>query len=93
MSIQMIMAKPVTSAIQPMSRPFWRQTVLPLVERSARGLATWLAPAWHDAIELKPDVDAIEALQPEREALWRRLEQASFLSDDEKRAAVGYAER
>ena len=53
-------------------------------------LATWLEPVWDSPIELHPDVDAIEALQPEREALWRRLEQASFLSDDEKRAAVGY---
>ena len=78
---------------QEANRSFWRQTVLPLVERSARGLATWLAPAWGDAIDLRPDVDAIEALQPEREALWRRLGEASFLSDDEKRAAVGYAER
>ena len=49
-----------------------------------------LEPVWDSPIELHPDVDAIEALQPEREALWRRLEQASFLSDDEKRAAVGY---
>ena len=75
---------------QEANRTFWRQTVLPLVDRSTRALSTWLAPAWHDAIALKPDIDRIEALQPEREALWRRLEQASFLSEDEKRAAVGY---
>lgn len=71
-------------------RSFWRQTVLPLVERSARALTVWLGPAYEDPIELQPDIDALEALQPEREALWRRLEQASFLTDDEKRAAVGY---
>ena len=29
-------------------------------------------------------------LSPEREALWARMERASFLTDDEKRAAVGY---
>lgn len=78
---------------QEANRSFWRQTVLPLVERSARALSTWLEPAFDDALELKPDIDALDALQPEREALWRRLEQASFLSDDEKRAAVGYGER
>jgi HK97 family phage portal protein len=78
---------------QEANRSFWRQTVLPLVERSARALSTWLEPAWDEVVELKPDIEAIEALQPEREALWRRVEQASFLSDDEKRAAVGYGER
>lgn len=75
---------------QEASRSFWRQTVLPLVERTARSLAVWLEPAWESAVDLHPDLDAIEALQPEREALWRRLEETSFLSDDEKRAAVGY---
>ncbi|MDB5569082.1 MAG: Phage portal protein family, partial [Hyphomicrobiales bacterium] len=31
-----------------------------------------------------------EALASEREAEWRRIGAATFLSDDEKRAAVGY---
>ena len=39
----------------------------------------------------RPDLDAIEALSPEREALWARLEKATFLTADEKRIAVGYA--
>ena len=77
---------------QEANRSFWRQTVLPLVDRTARALSTWLEPAWDEAVELRADIDQIEALQPEREALWRRLENASFLSDDEKRAAVGYGE-
>lgn len=32
----------------------------------------------------------MEALNPEREALWARLEGVSFLTDDEKRIAAGY---
>ncbi len=75
---------------QEANRSFWRQTVLPLADRTARALTAWLGHAWDEPVQLKADLDAIEALQPEREALWRRLEQASFLSDDEKRAAVGY---
>jgi len=39
---------------------------------------------------LKPDLDAIEALAPEREALWTRIDKATFLTQNEKRAAVGY---
>jgi phage portal protein BeeE len=41
-------------------------------------------------LELRPDLDAIEALSTEREALWSRVGSATFLTDDEKRAAVGY---
>jgi phage portal protein BeeE len=42
------------------------------------------------ALELKPDLDQIEALSSERDALWKRLEGVSFLTDDEKRVAAGY---
>src|SRR5919108_2138054 len=75
---------------QEANRTFWRQTVLPLVHRTARSLSAWLAPAWGEPLLLKPDLDAVEALSAEREALWARLERASFLTVDEKRAAVGY---
>jgi len=34
-------------------------------------------------------LDALPALSIEREALWRRVGEADFLSADEKRAAVG----
>ena len=41
-------------------------------------------------LELRPDLDAIEALSTEREALWERVRVAGFLTINEKRAAVGY---
>jgi phage portal protein BeeE len=96
------------SNYQEAQRAFWRQTVLPLVNRTARALSSWLAPAFETSpalggrlaerespsanlrLELKPDLDQIEALAPERDALWKRLEGASFLTEDEKRAAAGY---
>jgi len=71
------------------NRAFYRQTVIPLVRRTAESLAHWLEPAFGPA-RLEPDLDAIEALAPERESLWRRVGDATFLSDAEKRAAVGY---
>jgi len=40
-------------------------------------------------LRLEADRDAIPALAPEREALWARLDAASFLTPNEKRAAVG----
>jgi HK97 family phage portal protein len=101
------------SNYQEAQRAFWRQTVLPLVSRTARALSNWLAPAFvadslfvpRDSasrsrprgtallLELRPDLDQIEALAPERDALWKRLEGASFLTPDEKRLAAGYDAR
>ncbi len=79
---------------QEASRSLWRQTVLPLVNRTAKALAMWLAPGFGPGpLTLKPDLDQIEALSSEREALWARLEKASFLTDDEKRASIGYGPR
>ena len=79
------------SNYQEANRSFWRQTVLPLVNRTAKALSRWLAPAFGGgALELRPDIDAIEALSGEREALWARLESVSFLTNDEKRIAAGY---
>lgn len=72
------------------NRAFYRQTVIPLVKRTAEALAQWLAPAFGETLHLEPDLDAIEALADERESLWRRVSAATFLTDDEKREAVGY---
>jgi|UPI0003665FCB HK97 family phage portal protein len=79
------------SNYQEAQRAFWRSTVLPLVTRTAKALASWLAPAYGTSLDLKPDLDQIEALTAEREALWARIEKVSFLTLNEKRAAVGYA--
>ena len=59
-----------------------RQTVIPLVTRTAKALSGWLGGGLH----LRPDLDQLDALAPDREALWARLDGASFLTDDEKRA-------
>ena len=68
----------------------WRQTVIPLLSRLSGEIARWLSPAWGQDLTLAPDLDAVEALGLERESLWRRVSAADFLTDDEKRAAVGY---
>ena len=75
---------------QEANRTFWRQTVLSLVARTCEALSTWLSPAYGDTLTLRADTDSLDALSSEREALWTRLEKASFLTTDEKRAAVGY---
>lgn len=72
------------------NRSFWRQTVLPLVSRTTKALANWLAPAFDEKLELKPDLEKVEALSGEREAVWERVRRADFLTLNEKREAVGY---
>ena len=77
------------SNYQEANRTFWRQTVIPLVTRTAKALSGWLG----GGLQLRPDLDQLDALAPDREALWARLDGASFLTDDEKRAAAGYGPR
>ena len=69
---------------------FWRQTVLPLVGRTTAALTRWLAPRFGDNIRRGFDSDAVDALALEREIVWDRLNAATFLTQDEKRAAAGY---
>ncbi|MCO5063125.1 MAG: phage portal protein [Rhizobiaceae bacterium] len=81
------------SNYQEANRAFYRLTVLPLLSRTVRDLSAWLAPLFGERVRLWFDADAIEGLAAERDALWARVSAAGFLTDDEKRAAVGYGER
>ncbi|MFT7390067.1 MAG: HK97 family phage portal protein [Paracoccaceae bacterium] len=74
---------------QEANRAFYRQTVLPLVKRVSASLAVWLSEWVGEAVELFPDLDAIPALAEEREAQWRRVSTADFLTDEEKRRMLG----
>jgi len=70
---------------------FWRQTVLPLVARTAKMLTRWLAPRFGEGLRLSYDADAVDALALERESVWDRLSNANFLSLNERRQAAGYS--
>lgn len=67
---------------------FWRQTVLPLVRRTADALSVWLDSGRSTGLE--PNVGAIEALASERVGRLDRIAGADFLTDREKRVAFGY---
>ena len=75
------------------NRALWRQTVVPLIKRVMGEIVNWFAPIYGSDLMLEPDLDAVEALADERETLWRRMTNAPFLTDDEKREAVGYGLR
>ena len=70
-------------------RAFYRLTVLPLVTRVAASVAWWLSEHLGAEVDLRPDLDAIPALAEERDQHWARVGAAGFLSDAEKRVALG----
>ncbi|GAA0643751.1 phage portal protein [Brevundimonas lenta] len=70
---------------------FWRGTVAPLVRKTAAALTGWLGGRF-PGVRVEADLDASPALQPEREALWARLNAASFLTDEERRRMAGVGE-
>lgn len=74
---------------QEANRAFYRLTVLPLATRVLASLADWLSRLSGAEVTLSPDLDLIPALSVERDAQWRRISAADFLSDAEKRSLLG----
>lgn len=70
---------------------FWRGTVVPLVRKTAAALTGWLDGRFPGA-RIEADLDSLPALQPERDALWARLNAATFLTDEERRRMAGVGE-
>lgn len=68
---------------------FYKQTVLPLVRKTAAALTNWLGAGFGGA-RIDCDLSGVEALAAERDAEWARVSRADFLSDDEKRRALGF---
>jgi HK97 family phage portal protein len=78
------------SNYQEANRAFYRLTVLPLIARTAKEFSAWLSSVFGEALRFWFDADQIEGLSSERDALWARVGAATFLTEDEKREAVGY---
>ncbi len=74
---------------QEANRAFYRLTVLPLAQRVAAKIGDWLSGFGDAALELFPDLDQVPALAAERDAQWRRVAAAGFLTDAEKRRLLG----
>jgi hypothetical protein len=71
------------------NRAFWRQTVLPLVERVQKSFQAWLQPGF-EPFRLDYNADRLEAFASERASEWERVGKAAFLTLDEQREALGY---
>jgi len=69
----------------------WEHTVIPLLDRLSSALSTWLGPMFGGDHRLAHDLDEIPALAPRRRLKWQQIQQADFLTLNEKRQALGYA--
>ncbi|MDE5057785.1 phage portal protein [Wolbachia endosymbiont of Drosophila bocki] len=67
----------------------WGQTVLPTLENIICHLNSWLIPRFGEDLCLSYDKDAIEILMEKRQKLWKYVENASFMTLNEKREAFG----
>ena len=77
------------SNYQEANRAFYRLTVLPLAQRVAASVSHWLSEHTADTVELRPDLDQVPALAAERDAQWKRVADADFLTNSEKRSLLG----
>lgn len=69
---------------------FYEATVLPLRKKLRGELQGFVAPSFGDDLYLDDDLDTVDALAPKRDAIWDRVTKATFLTVNQKLAAVGY---
>jgi HK97 family phage portal protein len=74
---------------QEANRAFFRLTVLPLAAKVTAAVSHWLAGFSGEKLELRPDLDQVPALAVERDQQWARVGAADFLTEAEKRVALG----
>jgi HK97 family phage portal protein len=73
------------------NRALWRLAILPLAGTIFASLAQGLK-GWFPEARIAVDLDRVTALAEDREALWRQVVAADFLSAAEKRTMLGIGE-
>ncbi len=71
---------------------FWEETVLPLVDHTIDSLNNWLRFSFSSDLKLFYRVNDISALSIKYDKIWQRINDANFMSEQEKRVAVGLVE-
>ncbi|MEK6734182.1 MAG: phage portal protein [Pseudomonadota bacterium] len=67
----------------------WEETIIPLLDHLTDSFNHWLIPMFGQDLLLKYDINDISGLSSRREKIWSRIENASFLTVNEKRQMVG----
>ena len=69
---------------------FWEETLIPLLNIVTGEFSNWLKMIFRTELRLWYDLDSIPALTNKREVEWRKINNADFLTQNEKREAFGY---
>lgn len=69
---------------------FWEETLIPLLNMFAGELSNWFQMIFKTDLKFWYDLDSIPALVKKREIEWRKINNAEFLTRNEKREAFGY---
>jgi HK97 family phage portal protein len=69
---------------------FWEETIIPLLNIIAGEFSNWLQGVFKTEYRLWYDLDSIPALSKRRESEWKKINNADFLTMNEKREALGY---
>lgn len=72
---------------------FWEETIIPLVDKTVDALNSWLVPFFSKDFRLSYDTNNISALSSKQDKMWERIQNADFMTEDEKRTAVGLPPR
>ncbi len=68
----------------------WEDTILPLLDHIVDGLNSWIVKEFQGDLRLGYHIEGIPALAQKQEDVWSRINQATFLTINEKRALLGY---
>jgi len=63
------------------NRVFWRQSVIPILRRVMDALTGFVGSQFESGLRLDLDLDQVEALSHDRDALWARVNGATYLTD------------
>ena len=67
----------------------WEQTVIPHLESIIAHLNSWLIPRFNNSLFLSYDKESISVLTEKRQRLWQYVQNATFMTINEKRSAFG----
>ena len=73
-------------------KALYTETVLPLVDHFVDELNNWLTPQFSENLRITYDRQDIPALREEQEKVWTRINEADWLTINEKRQETGYDE-
>jgi HK97 family phage portal protein len=67
----------------------WEENIIPLLDKYADALSSWLSYWYREDLTIDFDKESISVLTERRESLWSKIAGADFMTINEKRALVG----